>query len=97
MTEEYDYKDEKFAVSKPDDCEMKVSKDGCIATITALESGEFKVDVDDGSPWQCVQSPGYALEIACVRILKKLRDSTKQEKARSQLNDLYERIRNGQA
>lgn len=90
MTKEYLYKGEKFAVSKPDDCEMTVSKDGCTATISISEkSGKFRVSVDDGIVAETSADENSALNAACRRISSKLSASSKEELC-SRLDSLYE-------
>ena len=97
MTTEYIYEGEKFTVSKPEDCTMKVSKDGCTAVISVAEqSGKYRVSADDGIIASTADNEESALRKACSRILGKLRGSTKEELC-SQLDDLYDKIRKGDA
>ena len=90
MTKEYIYKGEKFSVSKPDDCEMKVTKNGCTATISIAEqSGKFRVSAHDGIIAETAPTENAALDAACRRITSKLAASSKEELC-SRLDSLYE-------
>ena len=92
MTIAHEYRGEKFIVSKPEDCTMKVTKDGCTATISVQErSGEFRVDINDGQIAHASEREEDALQVACNRILKKLRASPKDELC-SRLDGLYDNI-----
>ena len=81
MTTEYVYNGEKFIVSKPEDCTMKVTKDGCTAVISVGKTpGKYHVASQDGSTTGLGNDVESALSTACFIIQQKLaRIPTKDE------------------
>ena len=100
MERTYIYKDERygeqeFTVSKPDDCLMKVTKDGCSAIISVREiSQNFLVKFSSGEgSGKEARDADNALDIACKMILGKLKPKPVMDELCSQLEDLYNKIK----
>ena len=70
MTQEYVYQGEKFGVSKPDNCKMKVSGKGLTAVISIhTATNMYRESLDGwGSDHKSLRA---ALDSACRRILDK--------------------------
>ena len=70
MAKDYEYKGEKFTISKPDSCTMKVSKDGFTANLTIHQAtNKYRENLDGwGNDHNTLKS---ALDRACRRILEK--------------------------
>ena len=93
MTTFYEFEGQKFEVSEVKDCAMKVSIDGCIATISVSEqSGKFRISADDGIIATTADDEKSALEQACRRILTKRNASTKEELC-LRLENLYNKLK----
>ena len=71
MTKEYVYQGETFEVSKPDNCAMKVTKDGCSAFIS-VEKNKYRIVVE-GGPSGSSRTEKSALNTACLWILDKVK------------------------
>lgn len=94
---EYEYNGEKFIVSKPEQCTMKVTKDDCTATISVSDrSHKFRVDIDDGQIANAFDDEEQALRHACSRISMKLRAAPKDILC-ARLDNLYDRVTKGAA
>ena len=100
MEKKYTYEDkiygkQGFIVSKPDNCLMEVTKDGCSATISERElSQNFVVKFSSGEgSGKLARDADNALDIACKMILGKLNAKPVMEELCSQLDDLYNGIK----
>ena len=92
MAKDYEYKDEKFIVDKPDECTMKVSKDGLSANVSANKSRSvFNVGFE-GIGWTFrYDEEDKALRFACEQILSRL-SAPSDEELCSRLEKLYDQI-----
>ena len=70
MAKDYEYRGEKFTISKPDNCTMTVSKDGFTAKLTIHQAtNNYRESLDGwGEDHNTLER---ALDSACRRILDK--------------------------
>ena len=95
VTREYVYQGEKFVVSKPDDCEMKVAKDGVEATISTNETvGGYAATVQHGNVTTSTgaNDAAGALDGACRIILETLDPKPTKKELCDGLDGLYDKI-----
>lgn len=93
MTTEYEYHGQKFVVSKPDDCTMKVTKDGCTAVISVEEAGgRYKAALEDGTWSSPFGDERTALYRSCHRILEKLNGPPTKKELCDRLVSLYSEL-----
>ena len=78
MAKDYEYKGEKFTISKPDNCSMNVSKDGFTAELTIHQAtNKYRESLDGwGMDHDTLKS---ALDSACRRILEKSAQPSPEE------------------
>ena len=98
MIQEYMFEGEKFVVSKPDDCEMKVTKDGVEATILGNEdAGGYNATVRHGrgTTSSGASDAKGALDAACRIILKTLDPKPTKQELCDGLDALYDKISKG--
>ena len=70
MSKDYEYRGEKFTISKPDSCTMTVSRDGFTAKLTIHQAtNRYREELDGWGTNQ--DSLKNALDSACQRILDK--------------------------
>ena len=98
MTTKYEYQNEIFIVSKPEDCTMKVSKDGYSVVITLGEHpGRYHIAFNDGQVVGDLEDANESLRVACQQILKKLAPVPTKDELCSGLDMLYGEISKAEA
>ena len=92
MAKEYKYKDVEFIVEKPDDCTMKVSRDGLSANVSVNKNRRVYSVGFQGIGWTFpADQENNALQFACDQILSRL-SAPSDEELCDRLENLYEKI-----
>lgn len=94
MTIDYKYNGEIFAVSKPDNCTMKVSRNGLTAEISVSEStSKFQVVVEGASLGPKIRDDAQsAVDAACYLILSNQLPKRPKKELCAELDRFFEQI-----